>query len=66
MNNSSITGDLITPKELSKLLKKSPASIYRLVDSKLFPFYKIGGSLRFSKDDINEYLNQSRVEPRSQ
>lgn len=63
MNTDSTMNNLITLKELANWLKKSPASIYRLVDKRIFPFYKIGGSLRFARIDIDKYIKNSCVEP---
>lgn len=54
--------NLITPKELSKILNKSIPSVYRLIGKRVFPFYKIGGSLRFSKPEIEKYLDDIRIE----
>lgn len=39
------------------------ASIYRLIGKRVFPFYKIGGSLRFSKPEIEKYLDDIRIDP---
>jgi len=63
MISDSSADNLITPRELSRLFKVSIASIYRLVDKRSLPFYKVGGNLRFSKTDIEEYLNNVRIEP---
>jgi len=54
---------LITPEDLMKLLNISKSSVYRLVDKRSIPFYKIGGNLRFSIDDIEGYLNTVKIEP---
>lgn len=62
MNIDSTTENLITPKTLASLFGVSIASIYRLVDSRKIPFYKVGGCLRFAKDDIDAYLESHRVE----
>lgn len=61
--NGSTVDNLITPKELSNLLKIAPGSIYHLVNRRILPFYKVGGSLRFSKADIDKYLESVRIEP---
>lgn len=61
--NSGSAENLITPGELAKLFKLSPTSIYRLVDKRALPFYKIGGNLRFSMADIEKYLSEARIEP---
>jgi putative molybdopterin biosynthesis protein len=63
MNIGSTAKNLITPNELSKLLSISKPSVYRLVDKRILPFYKIGGNLRFSLIDIEAYLSNVRVEP---
>jgi len=60
---SLITDNLITPDELSDFLKISKSSIYRLIEGRKIAFCKIGGSLRFRKSDINEYVEQSLIEP---
>ena len=57
MNIGSSVKKLITPEDLMKLLNISKSSVYRLVDKRSIPFYKIGGNLRFSIDDIEGYLN---------
>ena len=56
------TNNLITPEELADIFKISKSSIYRLIDKRQIPFFKIGGKLRFSKDDVSEYLNNVRIE----
>lgn len=63
MITDSILDNLITPNELSKLLKISKSSVYRLVDTRTLTFYKVGGNLRFSRKDIESYLNVSKIEP---
>lgn len=62
MNVGSTIQNLITPDELAKLFKISKSSVYRLVDSRVLPFYKVGGNLRFSVIDIDEYLGNVRFE----
>lgn len=54
---------LLSTSDLSKIFNISQASVYRLIDSRRIPFYKIGGSLRFSEQDIIKYLEACRVEP---
>ncbi|MBI1805091.1 MAG: helix-turn-helix domain-containing protein [Ignavibacteriae bacterium] len=50
------------PSEAASMLRLSKASIYRLVESRALPFYRVSGSLRFSKNDLDEYLARGRVE----
>ena len=63
MDIGSNVKNLITPEDLMKLLNISKSSVYRLVDKRSIPFYKIGGNLRFSIIDIEGYLNKVKVEP---
>ncbi|MBL7057806.1 helix-turn-helix domain-containing protein [Patescibacteria group bacterium] len=58
----SINENLIRPEELAKLLNVSKTSVYRIVESRAIPFFKIKGSLRFEKSDIADYLKSNRVE----
>lgn len=52
-----------TPDELAEFLAISKATVYRLVGKRQLPFHKIGGVLRFKKQDIEEYLENGRIEP---
>jgi excisionase family DNA binding protein len=59
--------ELISPKELSKLLKVSKPWPYIMVERGLLPYYKMGekgkrGIIRFRMSDIETYLNRCRVE----
>jgi len=63
MNSGLTPNKLITPDGLADILNISKASVYRLIASRKLPFYKVGGSLRFSIDDIDKYLGGVRVEP---
>ena len=54
--------NLITPDELADMLKISKVGIYRLVEKRLIPFYKVMGSLRFDKKDVLTFLQQNRID----
>ena len=54
--------ELISPKELSKLLKVSKPWPYIMVKRGKLPFYKLGRVVRFRLSDIESYLERSRVE----
>jgi len=53
----------LTPDELAECLAVSKTTVYRLVVRRQIPFYKIGGSLRFKKDEIEEFLASGHIEP---
>jgi excisionase family DNA binding protein len=56
--------ELISPRELSKLLKVSKPYPYMLVKRGLLPYYKMGKVIRFKWSDIEAYLERSRMERR--
>jgi len=58
--NSTI--ELLTIKDVAELLKVSQSSVRRLQQGRHLPFIKVGGSIRFAKTDIFEYLKKGRVE----
>jgi len=53
---------LMTVSELSAFLKISKLGIYRMVHCQEVPFIRIGRRLRFSKSEIDQWLQKSRVE----
>jgi excisionase family DNA binding protein len=53
--------ELLTIAEVAELLRISVPSVRRLQRRRI-PFIKIGGSVRFTKDDIMSYLAKQRVE----
>lgn len=67
MKNWSIPENIIdkkflSPKELKEILGISLPTIYRLIDTRKLPAFKIGNSLRFLREDILEYLKYSRID----
>ena len=60
--DSSPTNDLLTLAEVAGILKISVPSVRRLQQSRLITFHKVGGSIRFAKEDLESYLAKSRVE----
>jgi excisionase family DNA binding protein len=54
--------ELLTIPEVATLLKISGVSVRRLQSDRRIPFFKVGGSVRFAKDDIVAYLKKQRVE----
>ena len=51
-----MTSRLLTLKELSKYLRISTRSVYRLIDSRSIPFTCVGGVYRFDQDAIDEWI----------
>lgn len=51
--------EFLTTKEVAKLFNVSISTINRMMDNRKIPFFKIGGSIRFSKEDIKQYLEDN-------
>ena len=62
-HEQNFTIELLTIKDVAELLKVSQTSVRRLQQGRHLPFIKIGGSIRFAKCDIAEYLEKMRIEP---
>lgn len=62
-NNKDQLPKMLSTAELAELLNISKAGVYRLIEQRRIPFYKIMGSLRFDRDDVIAYLKQNRFEP---
>lgn len=54
---------LYTINQVAEILAVSKITVYRLVESRKIPFYKIKGCVRFAEADILDYLGKTRVEP---
>lgn len=56
--------ELLTIRELAKVLKLSPRSIWRLVKNQKLPVpVRIGGSIRWRADEITRWINDGCQEP---
>jgi len=60
MPSSSADNAIMTVGEVAGYLKVTERTIYRLAGAKQIPAFKVGGSWRFSKRDVDEWIkNQS-------
>lgn len=55
--------ELLTVAEAAGFLRVSITGVRRLQKARQLPFFKVGGSLRFSKSDLLTYLQKRRVGP---
>lgn len=53
---------LLTIAEVAEFLKISESTVRRLQQQRFIPFFKVGGTVRFAKDDLMLYLKKKRVE----
>jgi excisionase family DNA binding protein len=56
------TEDTMKPEELAEYFRISKRTVYRLVKRRQIPFCMISGRIRFSPEDIETFLRNSRVE----
>jgi len=49
---------LYTTKEAMELLKVSRTTLYRLVKNQGLKSIKVGGTIRFTEDEINRFLEE--------
>jgi len=54
---------LMTPKDLASFLKVSNTTIYRIIEGRKISFYKVNGSIRFKRSDVEAYMDTNRFEP---
>jgi excisionase family DNA binding protein len=52
--------ELISPKELCRLLKVSETWPYKMIQRGRLPYYKIEGVVRFRRRDIEAFLEECR------
>lgn len=57
---------LLTIKEVSGLFSVSCATIRRMIDSRIIPFYKVAGAIRLSEKEMLAYLENQRVKPKEE
>ena len=58
MPTSSIDNAIMTIGEVADYLKVTQRTIYRLAGVKKIPSFKVGGSWRFSKADIDAWIKK--------
>lgn len=62
MDSSSDQVSIMTIKEVSNYLKVTERTIYRLAAGKQIPAFKVGGSWRFSRLEIDQWIkSQSSI-----
>lgn len=50
--------ELLTPLELSRILKLHPFTVTRLAREGKLPGFKVGGSWRFRKDEFERWIEE--------
>jgi len=63
MSSSPAENAIITVGEVADYLKVTERTIYRLAAAKQIPAFKVGGSWRFSKADIDRWIREQSAQP---
>jgi excisionase family DNA binding protein len=51
-------GEILTIKQVAGYLKVTERTIYRLAAAKKIPAFKVGGTWRFSRAEIDQWIKQ--------
>lgn len=62
MSTSPSDVEILTIKQVADYLKVTERTIYRLAGAKKIPAFKVGGTWRFSKADIDAWIKQQSME----
>ena len=57
------TNQIMTPIETAQFLRISKTTLYRLMNKRIIPFSKVGGSIRFYFSNIEQFLHDNSVQP---
>jgi excisionase family DNA binding protein len=55
---------LLTPKQVAKLLGVTEVCVYQWARRRILPSFKVEKCVRFSKEDLRSFLESRRVEGR--
>jgi excisionase family DNA binding protein len=59
------TGEILTLDEVTPYLKVGKRTIYRLAAAKKIPTFKVGGTWRFSRQEIDQWIKRQTNDDRS-
>jgi excisionase family DNA binding protein len=62
LSTSPSEGEILTIKQVVDYLKVTERTIYRLAGAKKIPAFKVGGTWRFSRLDIDAWIKQQSTE----
>ncbi len=61
LDNYRSVRSLLTLEEVAGMLRVSKTTVYRLVERREIPCWRVGRSLRFAHEDLTAYLRARRV-----
>lgn len=62
MTQNASSESVLTLAEVAAYLKVTERTIYRLAGAKKIPAFKVGGSWRFRKTDIDDWINSQSLD----
>ena len=62
MTSNADEGEILTLKQVADFLKVTERTIYRLAAAKKIPAFKVGGTWRFSRAEINQWIQRQQKE----
>ena len=62
MASEVMCAEILTLKEVAGYLKVTERTIYKLAGAKKIPAFKVGGTWRFSRSDIDEWIRRQTSE----
>ncbi len=65
MPTPSDAGEILTVSEVADFLKVTERTIYRLAAAKRIPAFKVGGSWRFVRAEIDRWIRQQSADGRA-
>ena len=61
MSTSTKEEQILTIKQVADYLKATERTIYRLAAAKKIPAFKVGGTWRFSRHDLESWIREQSV-----
>ena len=55
-----MTGEILTIKQVAEYLQLSEKTAYRLAGEGKLPGFKVGGSWRFKREDIESWIKEQK------
>ncbi len=56
-----MSNDILTLKEVAEYLKLAEKTAYRLAAEGKLPGFKVGGSWRFKREDVEKWIEEQKV-----
>lgn len=61
IREKSMSDEILTIQELAEYLKLNEKTAYRLAGEGKLPGFKVGGSWRFKREDIEQWIEQKKT-----